>query len=129
MAEVLFFHHAQGLTSGVVAFADELRAAGHTVHTPDLYAGRTFATLEEGVAHAKELGFDNVTEAGVQAADGLPGSWCTRVSRSASGPHRSWPRPGPAPGVRCSSHAGSRADRVRPVLAGRGAGADPRDGR
>ena len=72
MAEVLFFHHAQGLTSGVVAFADELRAAGHTVHTPDLYAGRTFATLEDGVRHAKELGFDNVTDVGVRAADGLP---------------------------------------------------------
>jgi dienelactone hydrolase len=72
MADVLLFHHAQGLTSGVVAFADDLRAAGHTVHTPDLYAGRTFATLEEGVAHARELGFDNVTEAGVRAADGLP---------------------------------------------------------
>ena len=72
MAEVLLFHHAQGLTSGVVAFADELRAAGHTVHTPDLYAGRTFPTLEEGVAHAEELGFDNVTEAGVQAAEELP---------------------------------------------------------
>ena len=72
MAEVLLFHHAQGLTSGVVAFADDLRAAGHTVHTPDLYAGRTFQTLEEGVAHARELGFDNVTAAGVQAADGLP---------------------------------------------------------
>ena len=72
MAEVLLFHHAQGLTTGVVAFADDLRAAGHTVHTADLYAGRTFATLEEGVAHAKELGFDNVTEAGVQTADGMP---------------------------------------------------------
>lgn len=72
MAEVLLFHHAQGLTSGVVAFADELRAAGHTAHTPDLFDGRTFGTLEEGVAHARELGFDNVTEAGVRAAEGLP---------------------------------------------------------
>lgn len=72
MAEVLFFHHAQGLTDGVVALADELRAAGHTVHTPDLYAGRTFASLDEGVAHARELGFDSVTEAGVRSADGLP---------------------------------------------------------
>lgn len=72
MAEVLFFHHAQGLTDGIVALADELRAAGHTVHTPDLYAGRTFDELDEGVAHAKALGFDSLTEAGVRAADGLP---------------------------------------------------------
>ena len=45
MAEVLLFHHAQGLTPGVVAFANELRAAGHTVHTPDLFGGRTFGSI------------------------------------------------------------------------------------
>jgi dienelactone hydrolase len=72
MAEVLLFHHAQGLTPGVIAFADELRKAGHTVHTPDLYAGRTFETVEQGVAHAGELGFENVLNAGVAAAGGLP---------------------------------------------------------
>ena len=72
MAEVLLFHHAQGLTAGVVALADELRSAGHTVHTPDLYARRTFASLDEGVAHAQQLGFEALTEAGVRAADGLP---------------------------------------------------------
>ena len=46
MAEVLLFHHAQGLTAGCLAFADALRAAGHLVHTLDLYGGRTFATLD-----------------------------------------------------------------------------------
>jgi len=56
MAEVLLFHHAQGLTPGVKAFADELRSAGHTVHTPDLYDGKTFDTVDEGVAHAREVG-------------------------------------------------------------------------
>lgn len=72
MAEILLFHHAQGLTPGVAAFADELRCAGHTVHTPDLYEGRTFPTVEEGVAHAGEIGFGNVLERGVRAADDLP---------------------------------------------------------
>jgi dienelactone hydrolase len=72
MAEVLLFHHAQGLTEGVVGFADELRAAGHTVHTPDMYDGRTFATLDEGLAHAGEIGFGTVAEKGVAAAEGLP---------------------------------------------------------
>jgi dienelactone hydrolase len=48
MANVLLFHHIQGLTPGVVAFADELRAAGHTVHTPDLFDGKTFSSIEEG---------------------------------------------------------------------------------
>jgi dienelactone hydrolase len=73
MAEVLLFHHAQGLTRGVLDFADELRQAGHTVHTPDLYAGRTFATLDEGLAYAGEVGFGNLLERGVRTADKLPG--------------------------------------------------------
>jgi dienelactone hydrolase len=72
MAEVVLFHHAQGLTPGVAAFADELRRAGHTVHAPDLYDGHTFATLEEGLAYAEEVGFDEVTERGIQAAEALP---------------------------------------------------------
>jgi len=72
MAELVIFHHAQGLTPGVVAFADALRRAGHTVHTPDLYDGRTFATIEEGVAHAEEIGFGAVIERGVRAVEGLP---------------------------------------------------------
>src|SRR5689334_3586124 len=72
MSEVLLFHHAQGLTSGVLEFAETLRGAGHTVHTPDLYEGKTFETLNEGVAHAKSVGFGVLLERGVQAAEGLP---------------------------------------------------------
>jgi dienelactone hydrolase len=82
MAEVLLFHHAQGLTPGVVAFADELRRAGHTVHAPGFYDGRTFDTLDEGMAYAREIGFDEVFERGVRAADGLPASLSTPASRS-----------------------------------------------
>ena len=72
MAEVVLFHHAQGLTEGVVAFADDLRAAGHTVHTPDLYDGRTFDALEAGISHAREVGFGEVVGRGVRAAEALP---------------------------------------------------------
>lgn len=72
MAEVLLFHHALGQTPGFHAFADELRRAGHTVHTPDLYDGRTFDTLDEGMAHATEIGFGNIVERGERAADDLP---------------------------------------------------------
>lgn len=36
MAEVVLYHHAQGLTGGVLDFAEDLRRAGHTVHVPDL---------------------------------------------------------------------------------------------
>jgi dienelactone hydrolase len=72
MAEVLLFHHAQGQTPGFLAFADELRRAGHTVHAPDLYDGRTFDNLDDGVAYASEVGFGEILERGVRAADGLP---------------------------------------------------------
>jgi dienelactone hydrolase len=72
MAELLVFHHAHGLTTGCRSFADELRAAGHVVHTPDLYEGKTFAELDDGVGYAKEVGFDTILERGLLAADGLP---------------------------------------------------------
>jgi dienelactone hydrolase len=72
MVDVLLFHHAQGLTEGVHAFADDLRAAGHRVGVPDLYEGRVFATIEDGVAHAEEVGFDTLVARGVAAAEELP---------------------------------------------------------
>jgi len=72
MAEVLLFHHAQGLTPGVVAFADALRRAGHTVHPPDLFEGRTFDTLEQGMSFVGELGFGEVIARGIRAAEALP---------------------------------------------------------
>jgi dienelactone hydrolase len=68
MTDVVLYHHVQGLTEGVQSFADELRAAGHTVHTPDLFDGRTFATIEEGMAFARETGFGTLAERGVAAA-------------------------------------------------------------
>jgi dienelactone hydrolase len=72
MAEVLLFHHAQGLTPGIVAFADELRAAGHTVHTPDLFDGKTFGSIDEGMAHIKSVGFKELGERGLRTADAYP---------------------------------------------------------
>jgi dienelactone hydrolase len=72
MAEVVLFHHALGLTPGVMAFADELRRAGHTVHTPDLFEGRTFDTIAAGTGHAEEIGFAEVLQRGARAVEGLP---------------------------------------------------------
>lgn len=72
MAEILLFHHAQGQTPGFLAFADDLRAAGHTVHTPDLYDGKTFDDLDSGIGYAKQVGFDTILERGRATADGLP---------------------------------------------------------
>ena len=72
MAEVVLFHHAQGQTAGFLAFADALRAAGHTVHAPDLYEGRTFPKLDSGVAYAKQVGFDTLGERGRLATESMP---------------------------------------------------------
>jgi dienelactone hydrolase len=73
MAEVVLFHHAQGLTPGVVEFADEVRRAGHTVHTPDLFGGRTFGSIEAGMQYAEEVGFpDGVLDRAAEAVDRLP---------------------------------------------------------
>ena len=72
MAEVLLFHHAQGLTPGMRAFAEELSAAGHSVHMPDLFDGRTFTSIEAGLAYINEIGFDDMRERGVRLAGELP---------------------------------------------------------
>lgn len=73
MTEVIVFHHALGRTPGVLAFAERLRGAGHTVHTPDVYEGRTFDALEDGMAYARQTGFGEVFQRAVAAAEGLPG--------------------------------------------------------
>lgn len=76
MADVVVFHHAQGLTAGVHEFAEQLGAAGHRVMVPDLYEGETFDSIDEGVAHAQALGFDTVIDRGVAAASSLDGPFC-----------------------------------------------------
>jgi dienelactone hydrolase len=72
MSDVILFHHVQGLNDDVHAFAGELRAAGHTVHVPDVFAGRTFPTIADGIGHIQQIGFDTVLERGRRAVDGLP---------------------------------------------------------
>jgi len=83
MSEILLYHHVQGLTEGVRSFADGLRQAGHTVHTPDLFDGRTFETLEDGMGFAREAGFGALAEraASLPPTTSRPTS-STRGSRS-----------------------------------------------
>jgi dienelactone hydrolase len=71
MAEVVLFHHVQGLTDGVREFADRLRAGGHTVHTPDLFDGALPASIEEGFALSQRIGDATLAE---RAEAGLPES-------------------------------------------------------
>ena len=72
MAEVLLFHHTLGKSTGFLSFADTLREAGHTVYTPDLFDGRTFSSLEQGMAFAENIGFGEILERGARAAGKLP---------------------------------------------------------
>jgi dienelactone hydrolase len=72
MADVLLFHHALGQTAGFLEFAEELRRAGNTVTTPDLYDGSTFTDLEAGVSHAVQVGFAEIVARGTAAASSLP---------------------------------------------------------
>jgi dienelactone hydrolase/uncharacterized damage-inducible protein DinB len=72
VTDVVLFHHAQGLTAGVRQFAGQLREAGHRVIVPDLYDGNVFATLDEGIAYAEQVGFGTIIERGERAAEGLP---------------------------------------------------------
>jgi dienelactone hydrolase len=72
MAEVVLFHHVQGLTDGVRAFADQLRSGGHTVHTPDLFDGKQPATIDEGVAHTRSIGGEVLSDRADRAVANLP---------------------------------------------------------
>jgi len=72
MADVVVFHHALGLTTGIEAFANALAAGGHDVATPDLFNGATFETIEAGIAHAESIGFEQIAEIGSRATTGEP---------------------------------------------------------
>ena len=72
MAEVVLFHHVQGLTNGMRAFADELSAGGHTVHTPDLFAGARPASIDDGIAHSNSIGGEVLDERADRAVADLP---------------------------------------------------------
>jgi len=71
MAQVVLFHHVLGLTEGIVAFADELRGAGHVVHTPDLFDEARFATIDDGISHADSIGTPTLLARAADAIDGL----------------------------------------------------------
>jgi dienelactone hydrolase len=72
MADVVLFHHTLGLTRGVEHFADQLRANGHSVLTPDLFEGHTFTSIPSGQAYVKEVGFETILERGRLAGDAAP---------------------------------------------------------
>jgi dienelactone hydrolase len=72
MTEVVLFHHVQGLTDGVRAFAEQLRAGGHIVHTPDLFDGERAATVEDGIALVGRIGEETIDARVNEIVAGLP---------------------------------------------------------
>src|SRR5262245_20603193 len=105
MADIVLFHHIQGLTPGVVALADRWRAAGHTVHTPDLYGGLTFATIQDGAAFAQGDGGPDLAALADEAVAGLPASLVyAGISSGVMQAQRlAQTRPGAAGAVLCES--------------------------
>jgi dienelactone hydrolase len=69
LTEVVLFHHIRGLTPGVGALADAWRAAGHAVHTPDLFEGRVFDSLRAGSAYADDVGLAALLERAAAGVD------------------------------------------------------------
>ncbi|GAA0489865.1 dienelactone hydrolase family protein [Streptomyces stramineus] len=65
---IVLFHSAYGLRPAVHAAAERLRAAGHEVHVPDLYDGRTTDTVEEGMAVKDEIGKEELLKRAITAA-------------------------------------------------------------
>jgi len=125
MAEIVLFHHVGGLTSGVVGLAQQLREAGHTVHTPDLFGGRTFTDLHEAMAYVDCVGEETFAERAAEIVAPMPrdlvyGGLSMGVAEPASKSFR-----GPGRGLRSSSMApsprrggaprGPRACRPRPT--------------
>jgi len=72
MAEVVLFHHVQGLTQGVRTFAGQLRVGGHTVHTPDLFDGERPATIDDGVALVQSIGDEVLRDRSDRTVAALP---------------------------------------------------------
>lgn len=73
MAEVVLFHHVLGRTVGMQSLAGRFRAAGHTVHVPDLFEGRTFTDRLAARAYVDSVGFNTLIERGRMNAEELPG--------------------------------------------------------
>ena len=72
MAEVVLFHSVLGLSPGVFSAAERLRAAGHTLHTPDFFDGEVFDDLEEGMRKEEDLGFQEIARRARDSVASLP---------------------------------------------------------
>lgn len=72
MASVILFHSALGLRPAITRLAERLQHAGHEVLTPDLYEGKVFDHLADGVAHRDELGIPELSGRAQAAVEAMP---------------------------------------------------------
>jgi dienelactone hydrolase len=73
MANIVLFHSMLGLRPVELRAADRLRVAGHQVVTPDLYAGQTASTLDEGFRlKDHRIGWATIEQRAHQAVHNLP---------------------------------------------------------
>jgi dienelactone hydrolase len=72
MTEIVIFHSVLGLRPAVLAFADELRAAGHTAHTPDLWDGALYDSIDDGIVHRDRVGIPALLEKAQESVTDLP---------------------------------------------------------
>lgn len=56
MAEIVVFHSALGVRSGVTDVGERLRFAGHVVHVPDLYNGMVFDDYSSAFRWIESIG-------------------------------------------------------------------------
>ena len=72
VTHIALFHSVYGQRPAVLAAAERLRAAGHKVVTPDLYAGQAAATVDEGFALSDRIGWAAIMQRARDAARDLP---------------------------------------------------------
>jgi dienelactone hydrolase len=72
VAQIVLFHHAHGLGQDVLDWAGSLREGGHQVETPDLFEGRIFDRLEDGIAHRDDLGIPTLMQRAAAVLEGMP---------------------------------------------------------
>jgi dienelactone hydrolase len=111
MAEVVLFHSVLGLRPGVISTAERLRAAGHTLHTPDYFDGEVFDDLDEGMRKEDALGYQEIARRAREYVAGLPDG--VVFAGFSLGPYtpKCWPPRGRAPLGLCSCTAPSPSRR------------------
>jgi dienelactone hydrolase len=72
VAHIALFHSVYGLRPAVIAAAERMRAAGHEVITPDLYAGPAATTIDEGFALSAQIGWTAIMRRALDAVRDFP---------------------------------------------------------